>query len=58
MNEKICQWLAAINEGHGKDLSKVTCQTQFYSAGSDSAVLTVLLRFMVEEQDIELSFRH
>lgn len=30
---------------------------QFYSAGSVSAALTVLVRFIVEEQDMELSFR-
>lgn len=44
-----------MNVGHGKDLFKATCQTQFYSV---SAALTVLVRFIVEEQDTELAFRH
>lgn len=48
-----------MNVGHGKDLLKeVTSEMQFYSAGSVSAALTVLGRFIVEEQDIGLSFRH
>lgn len=44
-----------MNVGYGKDLLKATCQTQFYSV---SAALTVLVKFIVEEQDIELTFRH
>lgn len=46
-----------MNVGHGKYLFKATFQTQFYSAGSVSAALAVLVRFIIEEQGMELTFR-